>query len=227
MKKVSRRQFLQNTASILAAGMAAAAFTKDADASAPIDYSAGKVNSMGKTNGVKLPGDENYNNFAMENHSGPSGVPVGEQPSLPARLRVVISTDFPPLDVIPGGVVKGPANKLSDPDDVQSMVRFLLYTNEFDVEGLIASAGTFANIAVKQNILDMLKQYQYVEKNLRTHDSRYPTTDHLRSITWQGLSGSYGRSPAEIIGQGKDSEASEKIISLLDQPDSRPIWFCF
>jgi uncharacterized protein (DUF608 family) len=77
MKRVSRRQFLQNTASLLAAGAAATAFTKDASASAPIDYGAGKVNSMGKTNGVKLQGDEDYNYFALENHSGPSGVPVG------------------------------------------------------------------------------------------------------------------------------------------------------
>ncbi|MGC8989176.1 MAG: nucleoside hydrolase-like domain-containing protein, partial [Verrucomicrobiia bacterium] len=82
----------------------------------------------------------------------PSG-PVKSPPP-----RVIISTDFPPLDVIPvKGVKKGdPPEKCSDPDDVQSMVRFLLYANEFDVEGLIASAGTFANVARKQNILDIL-----------------------------------------------------------------------
>ena len=72
--------------------------------------------------------------------------------------RVIISTDFPPLDVIAGKGAKpgDPPDKLSDPDDVQSMVRFLLYSNEFEVEALIAAAGTFANIARKQNILEML-----------------------------------------------------------------------
>ena len=60
------------------------------------------------------------------------------------KPRVIIMTDFPPLDVIPVKATYGPPEKRSDPDDVQSMVRFLLYTNEFDVEGLIASAGTRA-----------------------------------------------------------------------------------
>ena len=78
-------------------------------------------------------------------------------PAKSPSMRVIVSTDFPPLDVIPvKGVKKGdPPERCSDPDDAQSMVRFLLYANEFDVEGLIASAGTFANVARKQNILDM------------------------------------------------------------------------
>lgn len=42
------------------------------------------------------------------------------------------------------------------------MVRFLLYTNEFDVEGLIASSATFANVANKQSILDILDLYDQV-----------------------------------------------------------------
>ncbi len=102
------------------------------------------------------------------------------------RLRVVISTDFPPLDVIPGGAGYGPADRRSDPDDVQSMVRFLLYTDNFDVDGLIASAGTFANIAKKQNILDILNLYQKVYPNLKKHDPGYPTAAYLRSVTFQG-----------------------------------------
>lgn len=142
------------------------------------------------------------------------------------RPRVVVLTDFPPLDTIPGGAGYGPPNKRSDTDDLQSMVRFLLYTNDFEVEGLVASSGTFANIASKQNILDMLALYGQVLPNLRRHDKRYPTAARLRSVTWQGASGSYGRPAAQLIGQGKDSEASEKIIGLLDKPDPRPIWFC-
>ena len=69
------------------------------------------------------------------------------------RLRVVIMTDFPPVDVVPGGMGFGAPERRSDSDDVQSMVRFLLYTNEFDVEGLIATSATFANVADKQNLL--------------------------------------------------------------------------
>lgn len=140
----------------------------------------------------------------------------------PERLRVVVLSDFPPLDVIIG---PGPAEKRSDPDDIQSMVRFLLYTNEFDVEGLIASSATFANFANKQNVLDILDLYDEVDDNLRNHDPAYPTADRLRSVVWQGSSGTWGKDAEDIIGAGRDSEASERIIALLEAPDPRPIYF--
>lgn len=146
--------------------------------------------------------------------------------SATSQPRVVVMTDFPPVDVVPGGMGFGSAEKRSDSDDVQSMVRFLLYTNEFDVEGLIATSGTFANVANKQNVFDILYLYEYIQKNIQKHDTRYPTAEQLRSITWQGRSGTWGKPATEIIGEGKDSEASEKIISLLEAPDERPIWFC-
>ena len=128
---------------------------------------------------------------------------------------MVISSDFPPLDVCMSGCA---ADHTSDPDDVQSMVRFLLYTNEFDVEALIASSGTFANIANNQNILDILNLYDQVDENLRRHDIRYPTADYLRSVTYQGQSGTWGKSVSINIGIGKDSQASDSIISIVDRP---------
>lgn len=140
--------------------------------------------------------------------------------------RVVILSDFPPIDVIPGGAGYGPAAKRSDPDDVQSMIRFLLYTNEFEVEGLVATSATLANIADKGGILDLLSLYDRVDENLRRHDSHYPTADRLRSITYSGRSDTYGRPALEIIGPGMDSEASEAIIKIVDRSDSRPVWFC-
>ena len=153
-----------------------------------------------------------------------------------AAPRVIVSTDFPPLDVIPvkGAKPGDPAEKCSDPDDVQSMVRFLLYANEFEVEGLLATAGTFANVARKQNILDMLKLYDQVDENLRRHDPRYPTAEALRAVTWQGRDGSWG-TPAvgekfkaldAILGEGKDTEASDAIVRSVDRPDPRPVWVC-
>lgn len=151
--------------------------------------------------------------------------------------RVIISSDIPPLDVIAGKGAKpsDPLEKLSDPDDVQSLVRFLLYSNEFEVEALIASAGTFANIARKQNILDMLDLYEQVQPNLAKHDPRYPLADKLRSITWQGKDGTIGtkdfgdgkyRPIESLIGKEHDTEASEAIIRIVDKPDPRPIWIC-
>lgn len=139
-----------------------------------------------------------------------------------SQLRVVVSTDFPPTDVCMSGC---PADHTSDPDDLQSMVRFLLYSNEFNVEALIASSATHANIAKKQNILDFLNLYDQVDENLRKHDKRFPTASYLRKVTFQGRSGNWGGSVNNNIGKGKDSEASEAIIKLVDKPDPRPIWF--
>ena len=144
-----------------------------------------------------------------------------------SRPRVVISSDFPPIDVIPGTFNYGAPEKKSDPDDIQSMVRFLVYSNDFEILGLIAGSGTLANIANKQNIFDILDLYDKVDDNLRRHDPAYPLPDDLRKITKQGLSGTYARTWTEIIGEGKDSEASDYLIDLLRQPDPAPIWFCF
>jgi len=170
-----------------------------------------------------------YSWFCAALSAGPiagRGANAAEPSANAARPRVIILSDFPPLDVIPGGAGTGPAEKRSDPDDIQSMVRFLLYTNEFDVEGLVASAATLANLARKQNILDILDLYDKVDENLRKHDSRYPTADRLRSVTWQGRDGTWGQSTDKILGEGKDSEASEAIIRIVDRPDPRPVWVC-
>lgn len=140
------------------------------------------------------------------------------------KPRVVISSDFPPIDVCMSGCA---ADHTSDPDDIQSMIRFLLYTNDFDVEGLVASSSTFANIAKKKNILDVLDLYDQVDENLRKHDLLFPTADYLRSVTFQGRSGTWGKSVSNNIGEGKDSEASNAIINIVDKADPRPIWFCF
>ena len=81
-------------------------------------------------------------------------------------------------------------------------------------------------MAKKQNMLDILDLYDQVDENLRRHDPRYPTAETLRSVTWEGRSGTYGKPADQIVGEGKDSEASEAIIKLVDRPDPRPLWFC-
>ena len=152
----------------------------------------------------------------------------------PNGYRVIVTSDFPPTDVCNiMGECSCPPEQCSDPDDVQSMVRFLLYTNELQVEALIAAAGTFVMAANKQNILDMIDLYDQVDENLRTHDPRYPIADALRGVTFEGRGSNNGvsiswgcdKQPAEdIIGQGKDSEASNAIIEIVDRPDPRPVY---
>ena len=109
-----------------------------------------------------------------------------------------------------------------DPDDKQSLVRFLTYANEFDVEGLIATTSCW-----KQNnpdtpaILRVLDAYEKVQPNMLKHAPGYPTAESLKRVTKTGVNG-YGMSAA---AKQLDNEGIDHIISIVDRADPRPIWF--
>ena len=44
----------------------------------------------------------------------------------------------------------------NEPDDQMSMVRFLVYANQFDVEGLIATSSTWMKNKVRPDVIRML-----------------------------------------------------------------------
>lgn len=72
------------------------------------------------------------------------------------------------------------------------MVRFLLYANEFEVEALIASAATFAGVANKQNIIDMIELYGKSYEKLVEFDPDYPTVSQLIEVTYQRNHSTWG-----------------------------------
>ncbi|QHT72219.1 DUF1593 domain-containing protein [Rhodocytophaga rosea] len=109
----------------------------------------------------------------------------------------------------------------ADPDDAQSLVRFLLYSNQFDVEGLIATTSIHQKTRVApESILEILDAYKEVRRNLLKHEKGYPAHPELASKVKKGLP-VYGM---EGVGEGKDSEGSEWIIKALEKPDNRPLW---
>jgi len=55
-----------------------------------------------------------------------------------------------------------PAHQCSDPDDVQSMVRFSFMQTSSDVEGFGGSSGTLPTSPNKTNLLDVLNLYDMV-----------------------------------------------------------------
>ncbi|WP_231744251.1 nucleoside hydrolase-like domain-containing protein [Stieleria neptunia] len=173
---------------------------------------------------VQFDGDSKaFAEKAAVSFSGPKQPKEQKTSSKPfKRLRVVMTTDFPPIGVVKGGNV--PNDQKSDPDDMQSIVRFLLYANEFDVEGLVVSSGTFANKATKKNMLDVIDRYEQVYPNLKKHDSMFPSPAYLRSVTFEGRSGTWGKKGTTNIGEGKDSEASDALIAIVDKPDPRPVY---
>jgi len=111
----------------------------------------------------------------------------------------------------------------SDPDDMESMVRFLLYTNEFEVEALVPSTSRHLQDSVHpEQILKRIDAYEQVLPNLRAHAQGWPTAAQLRARVKPGRP-EYGMLG---VGAGKDTEGSRAIVAALDKADSRPVWIC-
>ena len=109
----------------------------------------------------------------------------------------------------------------ADPDDAQTFVRLLLYSNESDIEGLIATTSTHQRTRVAPETLHkIIEAYEKVHPNLLKHDLGFPTADYLHGLVKQGLP-LYGM---EAVGDGMDSEGSDWIIQALEKKDERPLW---
>ncbi len=128
--------------------------------------------------------------------------------SLAQKPRVVVLTDI----------------SYDEPDDAESLVRFLLYANEFDVEGLIATTSIWrwkANDPIRAGIIsDAIRAYGEVHQNLIKHADGYPSAEHLMSMIKEGRFGE----GMDVVGSGQSTEASRHIISVVDRPDDRPVW---
>ncbi len=130
-----------------------------------------------------------------------TSAPADDQPGRP---RVLVLTDIG-----------------NEPDDSQSMVRFLLYTNEFDVEGLVATTSKhLKGRVIPRMIAERVDAYGEVRDNLARHAEGYPTGAYLRERIKSGCP-EFGMAG---VGQGKDSEGSDWIVRVVDRPDPRPVW---
>ncbi len=108
----------------------------------------------------------------------------------PAKPRTIVTTD-------------------GEIDDVDSFIRFLLYANEFDIQGLIYSSSMWhykgdgkgtpfiSEMEMTKNMYgertslrwpgvtwmqDLIDEYEQVHPNLVLHDPDFPTPDYLRSL---------------------------------------------
>jgi hypothetical protein len=123
---------------------------------------------------------------------------------LPARQRIFVLTDIE-----------------NEPDDAMSLVRFLVYSNHFDVEGLAATTSIHQkNQVAAWRIREILDAYAKVRDNLALHEPGFPTADQLRSVVYEGKP-AYGMT---AVGDGMDSQASERLIAAADRDDARPLW---
>jgi hypothetical protein len=106
-------------------------------------------------------------------------------------------------------------------DDTESFIRLLLYSNEIDLKGFIATTSVWKKTSVApEAIKKLIEAYRKVQPNLLKHEAGFQSADVLLSLVKQGLP-AYGMLG---VGKGKDSEGSDWIIKVLDQNDERPLW---
>lgn len=159
------------------------------------------------------------------------GIPL---PPVPAaeKQRIILLTDI-------GG----------DVDDMQSLTRFLLYADQYDIEGLIA---TSIRIFPEQRhrpldgapqpryFEEWIEAYARVRPNLLKHSDGWPAAEVLRAMVRRGaltgrdgpfdirtgLAGAgSGHYPLEqILGPERDTGGSKHIIEVVDRDDPRPVW---
>jgi hypothetical protein len=110
----------------------------------------------------------------------------------------------------------------ADPDDTQSLIRFLTYCNQWDVEGLIATTSIHQKTRVApESISRVLDAYGKVQANLLLHEKGYPMAAVLKDKVRRGLA-VYGMAG---VGEGQDSPGSELIVDVLTKRDERKVFF--
>jgi len=109
----------------------------------------------------------------------------------------------------------------ADPDDQQSLVRLLLYSNQIDVEGIVATTSCWQQKGIRPDFIEStLAAYEKVQPNLLQHEAGYPAAGSLRAVVKRG-SPRYGMTG---VGDGMDSEGSDWIIQKLTEDKVRPLW---
>src|SRR5881394_4223029 len=69
----------------------------------------------------------------------------------------------------------------ADPDDTQSLVRLLLYANEIDLEGLVATTSIHMQSEIHpDSIRAVVNAYDRVRANLLKHAPGYPAASDLQ-----------------------------------------------
>lgn len=109
----------------------------------------------------------------------------------------------------------------NEPDDEESMVRFLVYANEYDIEGLVATTSTWLRNTTRVDLIHrQLNAYAQVQPNLLKHAPDFPTVESLRAVTAVGQP-AYGMA---FVGEGKSTPGSRRLLAAADKPDPRPLW---
>jgi hypothetical protein len=133
------------------------------------------------------------------------------------------------LAILPVASVRGEGGKKpriiattdGEIDDRCSMVRFLLYANEWDIEGIIICSSKFHwkghDWAGEKWIDEDIDLYARSYDNLKQHDPDFPTPQALKKLIYVGNIDDVGE-------MGKDTPGSDRIVDVLLDDEPGPVY---
>ncbi len=112
----------------------------------------------------------------------------------------------------------------NEPDDAESLVRYLLYSNEFETRGLVACTSTWMKRVVHPEDMEkIVNAYAQVVDNLNAHvhpNNQYPSAESIFELIKTGPA-LYGK---EALEPGVPlSEGAKLLIDCLDESKD-PLW---
>lgn len=149
---------------------------------------------------------------ASNNDSGDENTPVTENDSTKentkvSKVRTVITTD-------------------GEVDDMNSVIRYLVYANEMELEGIVLTSSVYHYAGDEEKgvepfrwtgtdwLYEMIDAYEEAYPNLVKHADGYPEPDYIRSVTKIGNISNVGE-------MEKETEGSEFLKELfLDENES-------
>ena len=116
------------------------------------------------------------------------------------RPRLLVTTDI-------GG----------DPDDQQSLIRLMVYANQFEIEGLVASAsgvpGELDHAITRPDLIrEIVEAYGEARPRLQRYEADWPMAETLLAVTTSGNP----QRGLDHIGEAHDTEGSRWIIRRVD-----------
>lgn len=109
----------------------------------------------------------------------------------------------------------------NEPDDQMSFVRLLLYSNELDLEGLVATTSTWQKDKVQpETMRAIVRAYGEVRANLLKHADGWPEAPALEARIASGPA-IYGMA---AVGKGQTSPGADALLRAADRADARPLW---
>lgn len=109
----------------------------------------------------------------------------------------------------------------NEPDDQMSFVRLLLYSNELDLEALVATTSVWQKTATHPETMHkIIAVYGEVRPHLLMNAKGWPEAEALDGRVFAGQPG-YGMA---ATGEGKNSAGAAALERAMDRDDARPLW---